>query len=94
MIDKCKWQEDEDGNWHTGCGNAFCFIDGAPDDSGMKFCCYCGKSLGPARYIDPESWYCDFCDKPMSEDSRGYARHQIGFCSEACANEHDATHGD
>ena len=42
---KCVWKADEDGNWHTECGNLFILNDGTPADNGMKYCCYCGKPL-------------------------------------------------
>lgn len=50
----CKWSEDEDGNWFTGCGEAFIIIDGKPSDNGMKFCCYCGKLLKEVPYTESE----------------------------------------
>lgn len=39
----CLWQQDEDGNYDTECGNRFVFIYGTPEDNGFKFCPYCGK---------------------------------------------------
>ena len=41
----CKWQQDEDGNYNTSCGETFTLIDGRSGDSGMNYCCYCGKRL-------------------------------------------------
>lgn len=41
--------------------------------------------------IDIDScWYCGECYKPMSENEDGYIRHNIGFCSEDCADDYDA----
>ena len=48
MIDKCEWTYNEDGHWEywdTSCGKAFLFSEGTPEDSGFKFCPYCGKEL-------------------------------------------------
>lgn len=41
----CAWAEDDDGNWWTGCANAFCLEAGTPRDNGMCYCCYCGGKL-------------------------------------------------
>ena len=47
--DVCTWVQDS--NWenpsdfYTSCGHAFSFTEGAPEDNGMKFCCFCGKKL-------------------------------------------------
>jgi hypothetical protein len=41
----CKWEQDVDGDWDTGCGHRFVIIEGMPSDNDMLFCCYCGKQL-------------------------------------------------
>lgn len=41
----CDWTEDEDGNWHTGCGEMFVFTTDGPVENKMRFCPYCGKAL-------------------------------------------------
>lgn len=41
----CEWKEDDEGVWHTGCGNAWEFTDGGPYDNRQKFCGYCGGFL-------------------------------------------------
>ena len=41
----CEWTVDEDGVWLTQCGNVFVLDGGSPDDTGMRFCCYCGQVL-------------------------------------------------
>jgi len=41
----CAWTEDEDGNWHTGCGQVFNLCMGTPDENKLRFCPYCGKAL-------------------------------------------------
>lgn len=50
MVGPCDWVEDEEGNWFTGCGNAFTFNDGGPRENGAKFCAYCGARLIATRY--------------------------------------------
>ena len=54
---ECKWKEDEDGNWETGCGEIFTFTDGGPQENRQKHCGYCGGklSLHNAESIHPES---------------------------------------
>jgi len=41
----CRWEQDMDGNWQTGCDNMFVLNDGTPTVNGMKFCAYCGHRL-------------------------------------------------
>lgn len=41
----CAWTPDDDGIYHTTCGNAFTFIDAGPQENKMGYCCYCGKGL-------------------------------------------------
>jgi len=43
-VEFCRWTWDDE-KWSTGCGEAFCFIDGGPSENGMKYCTYCGKRL-------------------------------------------------
>jgi hypothetical protein len=46
----CIWTEDEDGIYHTSCGESFEFMNGTPEDNHIKFCPYCGKLiLDPAE---------------------------------------------
>ncbi len=40
----CIWSSDEE-TWGTSCGHCFTLNDGTPTDNGMKYCCYCGKTL-------------------------------------------------
>ena len=53
--DTCKWTEDEDGSWNTGCGNKFEVVNGLPSENGFKYCLYCGKSFIEIRYVEPET---------------------------------------
>lgn len=41
----CEWKQDEDGIYHTGCGNAFYFDNGTLKENKQKFCGYCGKMI-------------------------------------------------
>lgn len=49
----CKWQEDENGNWETECGDMFSLTNGTPHENQMAFCCYCGNELQQIRYKEP-----------------------------------------
>lgn len=46
----CQWASDDEGTWHSECGEAFVFNDGSPTDNRMRFCPYCGKSLQQCTY--------------------------------------------
>lgn len=46
----CQWTGDDDGVWHTDCGEAFFF---GPSENKMKFCGYCGKLLEEVKYVEP-----------------------------------------
>lgn len=51
----CRWSEDGDGGpYTTSCGGYFQVTEGTPTDNEMKFCCYCGKPLAEARYVEDE----------------------------------------
>ena len=41
----CTWTEDDEGNWHTKCGQAHQFINGTPKENHYGFCPYCGKEI-------------------------------------------------
>lgn len=47
----CTWTEDDDGYWHSACGNMHRFIECGPGENHHRFCPYCGRSLVgvPAR---------------------------------------------
>ena len=57
----CRWNlESADYSvWHTSCGNDFYIEnDETPSANGMKYCCYCGKSLEdnkPEEEFDDEA---------------------------------------
>lgn len=50
---ECRWTENADGNWNTGCGRCYCFItgiiDGEPAGNEQRFCGYCGKRIEVER---------------------------------------------
>jgi len=45
MSDLCLWEEDEDGIWHTSCGEAFQFTADGPAENGTRYCMYCGREI-------------------------------------------------
>lgn len=59
----CKWVEDSDGVWRSGCDNEFTTIDGTPSENGMRFCPFCGGDL-------VEVCYQDLADDPGDEAVR------------------------
>lgn len=44
-ITPCRWEQDMDGNWQTGCDNLYSFIDGTPTENGTKYCPFCGHHV-------------------------------------------------
>lgn len=50
----CGWQEDENGDNETDCGNVFSLISGTPPENDMKYCPYCGKLIAWCSYSEPE----------------------------------------
>lgn len=47
-ADVCAWKLDVEAwtsIWDTSCGEAFLVLEGGPTESGMRWCCYCGKAL-------------------------------------------------
>lgn len=42
---KCCWEKDEDGIYHTACGDAFFFDTGTWAENGCVFCTYCGRKI-------------------------------------------------
>lgn len=52
--DKCVWTEDAEGYWTTGCDEVFSLADGSPEDSGFKYCPYCGKVIEQKTVQDQE----------------------------------------
>lgn len=41
----CKWQQNDDGQWDTGCGQIFEFTADGPEENGFAFCPYCGYGI-------------------------------------------------
>ena len=41
----CAWEQDEEGNWETGCGGMWTLMEGTPAENEMKFCPRCGGKL-------------------------------------------------
>ena len=48
-LDSCIWAKGTDGEWQTGCGNAWCFETGGPEENKTHYCMYCGKWLVISR---------------------------------------------
>lgn len=69
----CKWTEDEDGVWHTDCGNSFEFSAHGPEENGIKFCMYCGRKVTSyVRCVNCDNPYAkrDYCDNCGKKESR------------------------
>jgi len=49
----CNWSPEdwETEIWETSCGESFYFIEGGPEDNGMKYCPFCGH---PIEMIDTD----------------------------------------
>ena len=41
----CIWTQDDDGVWHTACGQAHVFDTAGPAENHHRYCPYCGKPL-------------------------------------------------
>jgi hypothetical protein len=41
----CEWALDDDGNYSTGCGQAFVIEWGDLDENGYKYCPTCGRKI-------------------------------------------------
>lgn len=54
LIQKCKWEEDFEGNWETECGSMFCFNEGGPLDNKFNFCPYCSGLMKEIKYSKPK----------------------------------------
>lgn len=52
MAGECTWSQngDDSDSWDTGCRKLFRLDDGTPTNNGMKFCCFCGKTLFSAPW--------------------------------------------
>ena len=46
---ECTWTEDPEGYWSTSCGRSWTFIEGGPEENGVRYCHGCGK---PVRIAD------------------------------------------
>jgi len=50
----CRWREDEDGIWDSGCGRTWEFDDGGPKANRCNFCMGCGKPVVEIPYHEPD----------------------------------------
>lgn len=53
-TETCVWRQNEDGYYDTACDQAFVMESGTPGENGFRFCCYCGKPLVEAPYVEDE----------------------------------------
>jgi hypothetical protein len=42
---QCRWTEDDDGYWHSACGQIHGFTEGGPKENRHRFCSYCGLNI-------------------------------------------------
>lgn len=47
---RCHWQEDEEGNWESDCGETFIFTDEGPQENNFCFCPYCGGKMESSKF--------------------------------------------
>ena len=52
-TEECEWAYDNDDFWQTSCGEAYTFIEGTPDENGVRFCHGCGKPV-KSNEVDDE----------------------------------------
>jgi hypothetical protein len=50
----CRWVDDKDGNWETGCNQVHVFIEGDPIENKHDYCPYCGRKIVVPELV-PES---------------------------------------
>ena len=49
-VRACRWQQDADGIYQTGCDESFFFETGSAEENKAKFCQYCGGNLIVSNY--------------------------------------------
>jgi len=54
MQEPCKWEQDEDLKYESGCGHSFYFETGNATKKGIKYCGYCGHPILDVPYVEPE----------------------------------------
>ena len=45
----CKWTLDDDGVYHTGCGEMWQSESGSRSDNGVRYCQRCGRRVSGAK---------------------------------------------
>ena len=53
VQEKCRWKQDDTGDWFTRCGEGWTFTDGGVAENRIKFCPYCGKPIEAVEYKEP-----------------------------------------
>jgi hypothetical protein len=56
MDDDCRWTEDADAVWATGCGEMHRFSEDHPQQNAYQFCPYCGRALVAVGYVPDEEF--------------------------------------
>jgi hypothetical protein len=56
MEGQCEWKqwEYEGDTWEGGCGAAWSFIEGGPQENEMNYCPNCGKTVKVIPKVLPE----------------------------------------
>lgn len=44
-LKNCTWEEDEDGNFETGCDHIFTFTTDGVHENSFAFCPFCGGAI-------------------------------------------------
>ena len=49
----CRWSENLDGVWESGCGYVWEFFSDGPAENGVRFCPFCGHPLVAVPAVGP-----------------------------------------
>jgi hypothetical protein len=52
MQEPCKWKEDEEGVYETGCDHSFFFDTGNATENKIKYCGFCGHPILDVPYAE------------------------------------------
>lgn len=48
----CTWEEEDSGEWTTGCGGSHVVLNGTPQENEMTYCCYCGVRIKEVPFAE------------------------------------------
>jgi len=51
---RCYWTEDDDGIWHSDCGQDWQFIGGGPEENSVRYCNWCGLPVRAVPWDDKD----------------------------------------